>query len=105
MSADNGIYVLSTLSNSGSREFRVSHAQAIENIEEPEPYDSYYMHALFNDSPIFSSKDEAFTYAFQMYNDAIKSFGIVEYGVCLISLERKFPTTEEGTLPEESSFR
>lgn len=100
MSADNGIYVLSTLTENGNREFRVAHAQAIENIEVREPFGSYYMDAIFGNSEVFSDSAKAFEYAIQLHNQIMNDFGIVEYGICQMHFDRKFPSKEEAILPE-----
>lgn len=81
MSADNGIYILPSPKD-GKIEFRVSHAQAIENID----YDPLYEVLLFKNAPVFCSYKEAVFYAEKLAED----YDFLEYGICALD-ERKAP--------------
>ena len=96
MSADNGIYIAKFPDG-----FRVAYAQCIENID-------YYrrgskarkveLGAYFGGSPLFSTKELASAYAFEMYERMKKDeeengmFGcfILEYGISYIGEYESF---------------
>lgn len=87
MSADNTIGILITRRRDGQKgqEYRVAHAQAIENIEYQPDYPSAahpvlnreYARSLFGSSKMFLNKDDAYREATRLY-DAV---GDVEYGI------------------------
>ena len=84
MSADNGIYVLST--NDG--EIRVAHAQAIENIGEGKSeLNKITLVLYFKDSEVYTDAEEAWLIAVKL----LKEFEYVEYGICPITLDIPFP--------------
>lgn len=80
MSADDGIYL-----HKFKNGWRVTHAQAIENISWRPGKDGYNHKALnetFADSPLFKTEAEAQKYAFKLYDKAVKEFGYCpEYGI------------------------
>ena len=84
MSADNGIYILKTPKDGAEEEFeyRVIHAQGIDNIEDEDPamVISYFgkCEAL--------TKEEAQNKAFEMEEDCY----ILEYGISSIVLSHSF---------------
>jgi hypothetical protein len=105
MSADNGIYILesiSPLSNDNddpTHEYRVIEAQAIDNIfyhPDSGPEDTpYHPHLVqyFNQSQIYQTKDEAYTEAQKMYDRIMDDdYGIIEYGISEIHIREIFPT-------------
>ena len=76
MSADNGIYLHKFRDG-----WRVTHAQAIENIYWKRGKNKYNYRILkqyFKDSPLFKTEKKALNYAFKLY----KEIGWTEYGVC-----------------------
>lgn len=107
MSADNGIYILVTAgSEEGVREYRVAHAQAIENLSwqpdimpdtpavscqdeycEDDHHDveaginSEYARMLFGKSTVFTDRASALGAAADMYE---LMDGYVEYGICFL---------------------
>jgi hypothetical protein len=102
MSADNGIYILITKGAEGSSEFRVAHAQAIENIEwEKELYggvwNPFEVWRYFKDCEVFTSHTEANNYAINLLTEIISRFGVCEYGVSLL----KFPDQEFPKITDE----
>lgn len=102
MSADNGIYILESVAADGRSEFRVAHAQAIENANYIPPgfsperdrqfWNLEYTWAIWHRSPIFHDKDTAFKKAYEIRN----TLDICEYGVCLEYMPRPFPTDDEA---------
>ena len=96
MSADDGIYIL----KSDGPEWRVVHAQAIENIHwnkstKHTDYSQFNDEALecyFGKSKVFLSEAEALANAEEIETSILKSdFPLIEYGTCIITLPRKFP--------------
>jgi len=101
MSADNGIYILKTLSTTlGDKGgwyphtdpypvYRVAEACAIENFdfyEREQPYNiGAYLKEVWGDSPIFPSESEAWAYA-----GDLRSCSILEYGISLIETDYIF---------------
>lgn len=103
MSADNGIYILRTRDPSGDHEFRVMHAQNIEDLEywpldqdmdndSPSNWERReevcpdVARNWFVDAEVFTNEDEAYEYARQLYDE----YPIVEYGICPIDVEFPF---------------
>lgn len=97
MSADNGIYVVQTPArNSLGNEYRVGHAQAIENAEWPELHiRNQYLGSAFGHSWVFARQRRAVALAnileeeFTAWYDGY-GYG-TEYGVCLVPLDTTFP--------------
>ena len=76
MSADNGIYF-----HKFRNGWKITHAQAIENIYWKRGKNKYNYHILkeyFEDSPLFKIKKEAINYAWELY----KKIEYTEYGIC-----------------------
>jgi len=90
MSADNGVYILCT-----KNEWRVAHAQAIENIDyfpECSLLGDATLVQVFGLSKVFTFKDAACDYAFDLA-DKIDKEGYLEYGISIIHREWiTFPT-------------
>lgn len=86
MSADNGIYILKT----SDEQYRVTHAQAIENIFYNHPEGQYNLGQLiryFGHCRFTKSKEKAFDIANKMNNDMC-----TEYGVKLFPINMKWGT-------------
>lgn len=95
MSADNGIYILKSPKGDGF-EFRIIHAQAIENIEyEPdrEGYNTQELKRYFGKAKVFDNKEGAWKLAFEIEQDILSDdfCPILEYGISSISLPFEFP--------------
>ena len=78
MSADNGIYVHKFRDG-----WRVTHAQAIENIYWRKGKNNYNYRILkqyFQDSPLFKTRQDAMDYACKLYDE----LEYTEYGICSI---------------------
>lgn len=98
MSADNGIYILKTPCID-SFEYRVSHAQAIENLywENGKKCDFVTdegMRSIFDEAPIFKQEKHAWDWAISQS----KKYPILEYGVSLIESKRPFPVTSRHNI-------
>ena len=108
MSSDNGVYILHCKDG-----YRVTHAQAIDNIywweyelEEGEiegerlnKINPKILYDYFSDSEVFDNPTDATQKAIEIYTEVMDDdYGIVEYGIVCIDYEGKFPTegTEEG---------
>ena len=91
MSADNVVAILQSPARSGDgHEFRVVHAQAIENINygcEPGEFNDRELLSYFGDSKVFTEEQDALVYALDLQDE----IGYVEYGVSVISMNRPFP--------------
>ncbi len=103
MSADNGVYVLSTISkwkrNNGVWErrempvkvYRVAHTSAIDNFDwykQEQLYNlGHYMFQTWGKSPVYETEEEALLAAHAM----AKGIEILEYGVSCIDTEYIFP--------------
>jgi hypothetical protein len=116
MSADNGIYVLVTKgpwvkAKNGRRvptkEYRVTHAQAIENITWEPDYPDYMtadsvlnrdkVLKYFGTAPVFTSRTRALLAAADMYEEYDNGF-YVEYGIQILNyLDVPFP---KGVVPQ-----
>lgn len=102
MSADNGIYILETgtmfdkiTDHSYTRRdtrksvFRVAHAQGIDNLDwylknERENVGAYLM-SIFDKSLVYDNIEDARKRANELYDGVMKSSGIIEYGIAIIS--------------------
>lgn len=94
MSADNGIYVLETK----GPEFRVAHLQAIDNLtwdDEKKDHNNdpdvaiKNARSMFGRAKKFKDKESAILYAHKQAEEIVED-GPLEYGVCSISIDRKF---------------
>ena len=95
MSADNGIYILKS-PKGNSFEFRVIHAQAIENINYDPDESGFNIEALktyFGRAQVFSDEDKAAKEACSMADAVVGDTfcPILEYGISYISIPFKFP--------------
>ena len=78
MSADNGVYIHKFRDG-----WRVTHAQAIDNIYWKRGKNAYNYRILkdyFKKSPLFKTETEAFEYAFKLHEE----IGWSEYGICKV---------------------
>jgi hypothetical protein len=99
MSADNGIYILRTNLSENLYEYRVAHAQAIENIfwdderdEIGDKLNPQITKDYFGFSQVFHSKDDALKEASKLYENMMQSdFPVVEYGIQTLYIEQEFP--------------
>lgn len=99
MSADNGVYILKSPTSSGNFEFRVAHAQAIENLWYD--YEKHKMTKEIQDQPlkdyfdrcnIRDSIESALDIAHKIYDEITKCGAPVEYGIQIIEIDRPFPS-------------
>lgn len=96
MSADNGVYILeSPIKNGQGTEFRVIHAQAIENINYDVPEGEFNDEQLINyfgDCKILTAK-AASTTALELEKGIMSDdfCPILEYGISTITMNRPFP--------------
>lgn len=104
MSADNGIYILSSLQQRGYdgdhgiswkhkspiRVYRVAHAQAIDNFwwyQDNQPYNlGAYVRDVWGNSPVFTEPEEAYKYAWDLELD----WEYTEYGINNIDTDYVF---------------
>ena len=112
MSADNGVYILVTRGSRGKKEYRVAHAQAIENLfsefsDDPRGVlNVEYAHLLFGKSRVFTDMKLAGGYAQRIYDEWMDAFGIVEYRIVTLYYSHiRFPQasveSEESQEEEE----
>lgn len=95
MSADNGVYILVTGRGRGKREYRVTHAQAFENLDylpnypatNPEVHLGTMM-AFFGKSSVFTDRKIAEGYAIRWREEIENEGGICEYGIVWV----EYPT-------------
>ena len=99
MSADNGVYIgVFPIKDSDQKEYRVIHAQAIENVMEKyedDINDEYRDSTIFNyfklANKIHTDKTEALNEACEIYEEIMNDdFGICEYGISFINLPIPF---------------
>lgn len=89
MSADNGIYILVTMKkDSHDCEYRVAHAQAIDNLDYGTEEDKQNsMVQYFGKSKVYNESD-----AILFAHDLAKNYSVLEYGVSTIDLTpQEFP--------------
>jgi hypothetical protein len=86
VSADNGCYCSRWIAKDGSYEYRVAHAQAIENCDYGELADAYRV-LYFSSSEVYDNRKEALDEAIRLYDD----LPICEYGICEIDYDVPFP--------------
>jgi len=100
MSADNGIYILKSPKCDGDGfEYRVTHAQAIENIEwnvPPGEFNDEMLQDYFGKCEILT-EEEARKEAFAMEEDILSDgfCPILEYGISTIEMHRPFPVKKD----------
>lgn len=88
ISADNGIYIASfptEKDGSGYREYRVIHAQAIENCDYgDEREQDLYRLSYYGDAKVYETEAEAMEEAKRLYSEC----DICEYGICSLEFDR-----------------
>lgn len=93
LSADNGIYILVTKGQGGGREYRVTYAQAIENVELDADYppnpgqealNREWTMYHFGGSEVLTDRGNALQLAGDIYDDVMEGFGILEYGISFL---------------------
>ena len=97
MSADNGVYILATKGRErGKKEYRVAHAQAIENIDYAPDYhpggsgglNTESVQYTFGKSPVFTDRKIAEGYAQRLHEEQ----SWTEYGICFLDrLHVRYP--------------
>lgn len=100
MSADNGIYMLRTLTEDGRHEWRVAEMSAIDNLWWDEnrhdfaPGDDDVVienaRQMFAEIPAFSTQEEALKAAANLSRATLEVFGFLEYGINEIPVDRVF---------------
>ena len=88
MSADNGIYI----GCFKDKEFRVIHAQAIDNVYYPNGENALSIVEYFGDAPIFNSIEEAQKEASRQETECLndKFCPILEYGINILKFSKSF---------------
>lgn len=100
MSSDNGLYILATRGKLMFPEYRVTHAQAIENINwnpDESGFNLLTLWQYFKDSNVYFERDKAWSKARAMHNEIMEDdyCPIVEYGICEINaLNIEFPSEQ-----------
>lgn len=99
MSADNGIYIVGTLTKEQPEvgkeyEYRVRHCQAIENVFHPGPgLNIHYLWSYFHKGGVFGSYKDALIHAGELAEQEY----VLEYGITSIGkIDIVFPTEEEA---------
>jgi hypothetical protein len=116
MSADNGVYILETLAPNSGKEYRVIHAQAIENIFYFNPERGYIqgdegddveLVLYFGNSEIFHSEDDAWHESLKMADEIENDDwgGYLEYGISAIRLNKVFPTMTQEEAKQKYDAR
>jgi len=112
MSADNGIYILTTKRKSHDcqdcLEYRVRELQAVENVDWDETkknperdYPGDYTEdndvriknarEMWAGCEVFNTESEALAEAKRIYDETMNSdFPVLEYGICFIHIDREF---------------
>ncbi len=94
MSANDGVYVLATKGSRGKKEYRIAHAQAIENLSDGSGgLDVECVRELFGNSRVFTDMKIAQGYAQRVYDEAERSSGdVVVYGIVALNYSHiRFP--------------
>ena len=98
MSADNGIYILKTLSQSGrGSEYRIGYAAAIDNLTQPDRHEAdKCARQIFGESMVLNTYKGAQSVAKGIHYDLVKSGIYIEYGIVLIELSKPFPLSRRS---------
>lgn len=94
MSADNGVYILKTSRRDDptKSEYRVAHAQAIENVTQQDAFwadiQPAYAVSIFGSSVVFDNKADALIEAGSIEDEILSDefCPILEYGICEVEL-------------------
>ena len=112
MSADNGVYIGWFPTADGGVEYRVIHAQAIDNTEDsdqfPNELTDAYIVSYYGDAEVYTNEDDANKKAVEIYKDIMNDdFGcaIIEYGIQIIEYPRPFPKmTKQEAMDYEDQY-
>lgn len=99
MSSDNGIYVGTFPTPSGEKEYRVIHAQAIDNVDfGDQEMQDYTRVSYFGSAISFGTLDLAMEEAGFLANKVLDDCGLLEYGISVLHFERPLinKTVEEA---------
>lgn len=89
MSADNCIAVGEFPTKGGGKEYRVIHAQAVENLDYgTQEMQDYTRVAYFGDATSFKGELEAMVEAERLAEEVINSAGVLEYGIQMFFFDR-----------------
>ena len=95
MSADNGVYILrTTTTQKGVFEYRVTYAQAIENIYFNKLGSKKWASVVkdyFGNSMVYSTREGAWEKAGKVYDAIVNGGDICEYGIEEIHVNRRYP--------------
>ena len=98
MSADNCVAVASFPTIDGNKEYRVVHAQAIENCDDDSRWQQKLTDAMrvsyFGKSIVYTTEAAALSRAKEIYDEIMADdfCPICEYGIISIAYDRPFPT-------------
>ena len=95
MSADNGIYI-GEFGNEG-KEFRVIHAQAIDNVYYPNGENAVSIVEYFGRAEVFDTREAAQGAAFKLENEILDDdfCPVLEYGISTLKFSRSFSEYEK----------
>jgi hypothetical protein len=116
MSADNGVYILASRGPKKRRgytkEYRVVHAQAIDNITWQPDYpagngeselNQKYVLLIFGNARVFTDRRIAEGYAQCLYDELVGDDYVVEYGTCFLDYAHiRFPKKQEARSRDQS---
>jgi hypothetical protein len=86
LSADNGIYI----GWFGEKDFRVIHAQAIDNVFYPDGENAEAIVEYFGDAIIYDTIGTAQDQAFKMADEIQAEYGVLEYGISTLKFSKSF---------------
>jgi hypothetical protein len=94
MSADNGIYI-GIFPEQDGKEYRVIHAQAIENLnfdpDTDDGFNSLWVCMLYAQAPEFFSYSDAMNHVFEIEREIMSSMcPVIEYGIVDIDFQYPF---------------
>jgi hypothetical protein len=89
LSSDNGIYLGEFPTLDGGKEYRVVHAQAIENVDFGDPdMQDHTRVSYFGNAHSYRTFVPAWEEAHRLANDIINDSGLLEYGIQLLEFDR-----------------
>lgn len=99
LSSDNGVYVGEFPTQSGEKEYRVIHAQAIENVDfGDQEMQDYTRVSYFGNAISFGTLELAVEEASFLANKVLDDCGLLEYGISILKFDRPLlnKTVEEA---------
>jgi hypothetical protein len=100
MSADNGIYILETISEDELSEYRVKHLQGIDDYTWDDDINDYSANPnihiknarkMWENCEVFYDRSAAMAKAHEIYREIMDSdFPVLEYGIDFIYIPRRF---------------